>query len=65
MWPRPGSDFEAGVTRDLLQCNSEQQLPCDLNSHLGSIAVDSSIGVQFEDTSVDPRLYLATLLQCK
>ena len=54
LWPRPGSDFEAGVTNDLLQYISEQRLSCDLNSHLGSIAVDSSIGVQFEDTSVDP-----------
>jgi hypothetical protein len=39
LWPRPVSDFEAGVSSDLLQFLAEQNLSCDLNDQLGSVAV--------------------------
>ena len=53
LWPRPGSDFESGVTHELLQFIAEQKLSCDLNTQLGSVAVDGSVGVEFGESAAD------------
>jgi glycine/D-amino acid oxidase-like deaminating enzyme len=54
LWPRPGSDFEAEVTHELLQFIAEQNMSCDLNTELGSVAVDGSVGIEFGQSVMDP-----------
>ncbi len=54
LWPRPGSDFEADVTRELLNFISEQNVACDLSTELGSAAVECSIEAEFGQVADDP-----------
>lgn len=53
LWPRPGSDFEASVAKELQQFIADQNLSCDLNTQLGSVAVDY-FGIEVEEPFIDP-----------